>query len=87
MSLAVTCSDYEKREMMMTAEQITTPDWLHLVKAEYLEMPGLQLTKPQVRRLWGLNDQVCHDVLEQLVAMQFLRRTAREMYVLDAPPC
>ena len=37
-------------------------DWVHLVQAEYLEMPGLQLTRAQVRRLWGLEDQTCDAV-------------------------
>ena len=72
---------------MMTAEQMMTTEWLQLVKAEYLEMPGLQLTLPQVRRLWGLEDETCHAILEQLVATRFLRRTARDLYVLDAPSC
>jgi DNA-binding IclR family transcriptional regulator len=71
----------------MTAEQSAMTDWLHLVRAEYLEMPGLQLTLPQVRRLWGLEDQICHEILEQLVEMHFLRRNDRELYVLDAPSC
>jgi len=71
----------------MTAEQTTMTDWLHLVQAEYLEMPGLQLTGPQVQRLWGFEDQICREILEQLVEMHFLRRTDRALYVLDAPCC
>ena len=71
----------------MTAEQSTMRDWLHLVQAEYLEMPGLQLTGPQVRRLWGLEEHICREILDQLVAMHFLRRTGRDVYVLDAPSC
>jgi len=62
-----------------------TTDWLHLVEAEYLEMPGLQLTLPQVRRMWGLDDQACRDLLQQLVAAHVLRVTANDQYVLDAP--
>jgi DNA-binding IclR family transcriptional regulator len=69
----------------MTAEESARMDWLHLVQAEYLEMPGLQLTQPQVRRLWGLEEETCHAILDQLVAIGFLRRTARDLYVLDAP--
>lgn len=72
---------------MMTTKQSVNTDWLHLVQAEYLEMPGLQLTAPQVRRLWGLEDETCREVLQQLVATGFLRRTARNLYVLDAPAC
>jgi hypothetical protein len=58
---------------------------VHVIQAEYLEMPGLQLTMAQMRRLWGLEDQACRRILEELVATHFLRRTARDQYVLDAP--
>ena len=56
-------------------------------RGEYLEMPGLQLTKAQVRRLWGLEDNTCEAVLEQLEAIHFLRRTAGDLYVLDGLSC
>jgi hypothetical protein len=68
----------------MTAEENIVNDSLHLVQTEYLEMPGLGLTKAQVRRLWGLEDRTCDVVLEQLTAMHFLKRTPHDMYVLDA---
>jgi len=66
----------------MTAEQSTIHDWLHLIQAEYLEMPGLQLTKAQVRRLWRLEPQLCDVLLDSLVAAEFLRKTDRDAYVL-----
>jgi hypothetical protein len=69
----------------MTAEETIVNDSLHLVQAEYLEMPGLGLTKAQVRRLWGMEDRTCDVVLEQLTATHFLRRTPHDVYVLDAP--
>ena len=69
----------------MTVDRRTSIDWLHMIQCEYLEMPGLQLTMAQVRRLWGLEDQACRRILEELVATHFLRRTARDLYVLDAP--
>jgi hypothetical protein len=68
---------------MMTGNESMTTDWVHLVQAEYLEMPGLQLTKAQVRRLWGLEDNTCDAVLEELQAIHFLRRTEGDLYVLD----
>ena len=71
----------------MSAEHSPISDWLHLVQAEYLEMPGLQLTRLQVQRLCGLDDQICRQILEQLVEMHFLRRTDRELYILDVPAC
>jgi hypothetical protein len=71
----------------MNAEQIGLPDSVHLVQTEYLEMPGLRLTKAQLRRLCGLEEQTCDAVLEQLLSSHFLRRTPRDVYVLDAPAC
>ena len=72
---------------IMTGEQSTTTDWVHLVQAEYLEMPGLHLTRAQVRRLWGLEDNTCDAVLKELQAIHFLRRTDDDLYVLDGHSC
>ena len=44
------------------------------VYAEYLEMPGLQLTLPQACRLWNTNLEVGQQVLDSLVESTFLRR-------------
>jgi len=60
----------------------TVAQWLHLVQAEYLEMPGLQLTREQVQRLWTLDDHVCDAVLNALVAARFLAVTPKDAYVL-----
>jgi hypothetical protein len=65
----------------MTAEQSTLQDWLRLIKAEYLEMPGLHLTKPQVQRLWRLEAHMCDALLGALVASEFLRKTQQDAYV------
>jgi hypothetical protein len=46
------------------------------VRAEFIEMPGLQLTFDQAARLWGLEPNVCRQVIDDLVACGFLRRTA-----------
>jgi hypothetical protein len=77
-------------QMTNMARQTTAPsltEWLHIVQAEYLEMPGLQLTKPQIRRLWGIEEAICDVLLERLLQAQFLRRTPRDAYVLDGPAC
>ena len=42
------------------------------LRAEYLEMPGLQLTQGQVQRLCGLERAVCERVLDTLVDRRFL---------------
>jgi len=46
------------------------------VRAEFREMPGLRLTPAQARRLWGLDVEICHEVIDALVASEFLRWTA-----------
>ena len=56
-------------------------DWLQLIRGEYLEIPGLRLTKPQVRRLWGLDAVTCEALLAALVDVQFLKCTRNEVYV------
>jgi hypothetical protein len=66
----------------MPADHSTVQDWLNLIKAEYLEMPGLSLTKPQVRRLWHLESQMCDALLDTLVAAEFLEKTRHKTYVL-----
>lgn len=38
-------------------------------------MPGLRLTTPQARRLWGLDEPCCDAVLHALTNVRFLRRT------------
>lgn len=59
----------------------TIEDWLQLIRAEYLEIPDLRLTKRQVQRLWGLDAGMCEALLAALVEVRFLRRTCREAYV------
>jgi len=59
---------------------MTVSDWIHVVRAEYVEMPGLILTERQVRRLWNLDAASCDAVLEALIAARFLRRTPTHSY-------
>lgn len=50
------------------------------VRGEFLEMPGLRLTGPQVRRLWHLDPATCDVILRRLVATHFLARDASHQY-------
>ena len=43
------------------------------VVAEYREMPGLQLTIEQARRLWGCDADTCQQVAKVLVERGVLR--------------
>jgi len=65
----------------MLSDNTTIGDWLHLIRAEYLEMPGLRLTKPQMERLWGLDPLRCEALLDALIDSRFLRRTGKDSYV------
>lgn len=51
------------------------------IKAEYTEMPGLQLTPWQAQRLWGLEQQQCDCALKALVDGAFLQRMANGAYI------
>ena len=54
--------------------------WFPIVRGGFLEMPGLQLTPDEARRLWQLNDWVCTAVLTALLDEGFLRVTAAGRY-------
>ena len=54
--------------------------WIEIVRGEYLQIPGLLLTRDQVRRFWGLDAAVCDQVLEALVETRFLERTEGDRF-------
>jgi hypothetical protein len=68
----------------MTPDQSTVTEWLRLIKAEYLEIPGLRLTRLQVQRLWGLDPHMCDTLLDALIKADFLKRTPKDAYVLTS---
>ena len=55
---------------------------LDIVRAEYLEMPGLRLTGRQAQRLWALDGATCDALLDMLESTHFLRRSPRGDYLL-----
>jgi hypothetical protein len=60
----------------MTPEQHRpSEEVLRRVQCEFLEMPGLRLTGPQARRLWGLEAAACDALLGALVDANFLFKT------------
>jgi hypothetical protein len=48
---------------------------LRRIRAEYREMPGLQLTAPQAQRLFGVDSKTWDAALAELVEAKFLSRT------------
>lgn len=51
------------------------------VRAEFVEMPGMQLTLAQATRLWNLGPDDCRSVIDALVDTGFLRWTAQRTVV------
>jgi hypothetical protein len=64
----------------MSVVHASAADWLQIVLGEFHEMPGLQLTKLQVQRLWGLDALTCDALLDALVEARFLQRTENGAY-------
>jgi hypothetical protein len=58
-------------------------EWAQIVRSEYEESPGLALTRGQVKRLSGMNPDLCDAVLERLTKHGFLRENGRNMFVRD----
>ena len=55
-------------------------DWLQIVRGEFQEIPGMRLTKPQFKRLWGLDGPTCDAIVEALEADHFLTQTSTGGY-------
>jgi hypothetical protein len=64
---------------MLVAEEHVA-EWTERVRAEYLEMPGMALTKWQMRRLWLLDAAQCDAVVDALVVSGFLWRRPNNTY-------
>lgn len=69
--------------MITTPRSVPLADLLHRVRAEYRQMPGLSLTKPQATRLFGVAPSVCAAALRALVMEDFLFRTGEGVFVLS----
>jgi len=64
----------------MTAVETRVTDWLQIVRNEFQEIPGQRLTKPQVQRLWGLDEDTCEALVQALVQARFLTQTSTGAY-------
>jgi hypothetical protein len=61
---------------------VTFAELLCRIRAEYLEMPGLRLTAPQARCLFGLDAETGDAVLAALVDTKFLSQTHNGMFAM-----
>jgi hypothetical protein len=62
-------------------ERCTIGDAVLRIRSEFVEMPGLQLTLAQARRLWNLDEHICKEMLDVLVDLQFLKKTQAGAYL------
>lgn len=53
---------------------------LQRIRTEFLEMPGLRLTRRQAERLWAVDQATCARVLDELIEAGFLTRAADGRY-------
>lgn len=65
----------------MIATDVDVSEFSQLIRAEYIEMPGLSLTARQAQRLWCLDADTCRRLLNELIEANFLERTRRGTYV------
>ena len=56
-----------------------------LIRMEYSEMPGMQLTFWQAQRLWNLSEGLCDRALGLLTGSGFLVRTRDGLYKRPHP--
>ena len=56
-------------------------EWVERIRAEYMEMPGLCLTRTQMRRLLMLDGGACDAAVDELVTSGFLRCRADQRLV------
>jgi hypothetical protein len=71
--------------MTLAFREVPIDDAVRRVKGEYLEMPGLSLTRGQAQRLWGLDRETCDALLGALVDARFLLRTDGGAFVRVSP--
>ena len=64
----------------MKTTQARIRDLLSIVRGEFCEMPGLQLTKPQIQKMWGIESATCDALVDELVNQHFLKLTQRGAY-------
>jgi hypothetical protein len=71
-------------QLLPTASEMMFEELLCRVRAEFLEMPGLRVTRAQARRLWSLEPTLCDAVLTALVGANFLVESRNESFVRAA---
>jgi hypothetical protein len=66
---------HRRPEASGTPGNASLADWFQLIRAEYLEIPGLHLTPKQAQRLWNLDPVTCDRLLKALLDVRVRRGT------------
>jgi hypothetical protein len=66
---------------LLEAPSLEWADRFQRIQSEYRDMPGLNLTRAQMQRLWALEADICQELIDSLLAAQVLRRTVDGHYV------
>jgi hypothetical protein len=77
--LAYRLPSFPAKEESVDAEHFC--EWAKLIQAEYVEMPGLRLSKRQAQRLWSLDAPSCDAIFTALEAANFLKRHGEDSFV------
>jgi hypothetical protein len=75
------CEDFAAPHLTGPVEETDACRWVHRIRSEYWEMPGLSLTESQVERLWQLDAARARMLLDVLLDTGFLRCTSNGRYV------
>ena len=70
----------------MGATAMDIQDAEEIIRAEYMEMPGLRLTFWQAQRLWNLSEERCERALNTLIATGFLVQNGDACYTRPTSP-
>jgi hypothetical protein len=68
------------------SSNVSSAELLRRIRAEYIEMPGLQLTAPQAQCLFGLDSETWDGVLAALLEAKFLSRTHSGQFAMASIP-
>ena len=69
-----------KNRESVVSRETALADAMARVRAEFIEMPGMQLTPAQAARLWHFEPPFCDAVLSALVDAKFLVRTRQDRF-------
>jgi hypothetical protein len=55
------------------------------IQIEFIEMPGLKLSRDQIKRLCGVPSEVCDQALDALLRSGFLRQKSDGSFLTGRP--